>query len=166
MLDVTNTFHVYREHARHLRNTAFSTLENRNWDIDSDFDEINRILFDRLVLNRIPNLDIQTARDWENNNCFLVCASGGGFTAMISRNTPPDGHWDHAVTMLMKDDAQIAFQRFFDWDELGLIDYRYVYGIVRSCTKHPRITDHHILIPVDSIKICVNPSLVADGNGG
>lgn len=85
---------------------------------------------------------------------------------MISRSTPPDGYWDHPVKMLMKDEAQIAFQRFFDWDELGLIDYRYAYGIVRSCSRHPEIAGYHILIPVDSIKFYMNPSVQPARSGG
>ena len=161
MNNVTDVFQSYREHARHLRNTAFSTLQNRSWDISSDFDDVNAMLFDRLVLTRIPSLPYATALKWEDNDAFLIEASGGGFRGMISRNKGATGYWDHAIEMLMKGDAKIAFQRFFDWDELGLIDYRYVYGIIRESVRYPKLVDHHVLILTDQVEIIVNSQLLS-----
>ena len=157
---VTATFQNYREHARHLRNSAFSTLQDRNWDIASDFDEVNKVLFDRLVLSRIEKLAYESAIHWEENDAFLVEASGGGFRAMISRDKGATGYWDHPIETIMKGEATIAFQRYFDWDELGLIDFQYVYGIIRHCVRYPMIIEHHVLLQSDQVEIGVNPILV------
>ena len=40
MKDVTPIFETYRECARHLRNTYFSTRDNEDWDIIEDFEEV------------------------------------------------------------------------------------------------------------------------------
>ena len=157
--NVTNIFQTYREHARHLRNTAFPTLQNRNWDISLDFDDVNTLLFDRLVLNPIPTLAYELALKWEENDAFLIEATGGGFRAMISREKGATGYWDHAIEMLMKGEAKIAFQKYFDWDELGLINYQYVYGIIRESGRYPKSVDHHVLILTDQVELHLNPAL-------
>jgi hypothetical protein len=50
MEDVTSIFETYRECARHLRNTYFSTRDNEDWEVIEDFEEVARVLFERLVL--------------------------------------------------------------------------------------------------------------------
>ena len=163
---VTNLFEEYREHARHLRNTAFDTRDTQDWDVIENFDAVNEILFERLVLYRLPEGHFEQAKNWKNSSYFLIEPSGGGFPLMISRSKGHSGSWDHKVKMLMKDDAVIAFQEYFDWDSHGRIDFRYYYGIILSSKAHPELAGHHALIETNSAAIRPNPTRVEQGSGG
>ena len=156
---ITDIFENYRVHARHLRNTAFDTRETKDWDDVSDFNLVDRALFDTLVLGRLPSLDYQIASEWERNHAFLIHASGGGFRVMMSPSKGACGSWDHEIDILMKNEAKIAFLKYFDWDDHGTIDFRYFYGTVIQSEKYPDIIDHHLLIPTDSAEIYLNPKL-------
>lgn len=83
---------------------------------------------------------------------------------MISRGKGHSGNWDHKVKMLMKDDAVIAFQEYFDWDSHGRIDFRYYYGIILSSKAHPELAGHHALIETNSAAIRPNPTRVEQGD--
>ena len=155
--NVTKVFEEYREHARHLRNTAFVTRANLNWDIIEDFDAVNEVLFERLVLLRLPEGQYEKAKKWKDTSHFLIEPSGAGFPLMISRSKGASGHWDHKTKMLMKGDAIIAFHEYFDWDQQGLIDFRYYYAVILSSEKYPGLIGHHALIETNSAVITLNP---------
>lgn len=162
---ITDIFENYRVHARHLRNTAFNSRETKDWDVVSDFDVVDRTLFETLVLGRIPSLDYQIASNWETNHAFLIHASGGGFRVMMSPTQGACGSWDHEIDVLMKNDGMIAFLKYFDWDDHGTIDFRYYYGTVIQSDKYPDIIGHHLLIPTDSAEIYLNPMVTLKQNG-
>jgi hypothetical protein len=153
---VTNLFEEYREHARHLRNTAFDTRSSQDWGVIEDFDAVNEVLFERMVLYRLPEEHLEQAKNWKETSYFLIEPSGGGFSLMISRTEGSSGYWDHEVKMLMKDDAVIAFQDYFDWDQHGRIDFRYYHGIILSSKEHPDLAGHHALIETNSAEVRPN----------
>jgi len=163
---VTKLFEEYREHARHLRNTAFDTRGSQDWDVIEDFDAVNTVLFERLVLYRLPESHFEKAKNWKDTSYFLIEPSGGGFSPMISRSKGSSGYWDHPVTMLMKDDAVIAFHDYFDWDQHGRIDFRYYYGVILSSTAHPELAGHHALIETNSAEIRPNPGKAEQDEDG
>jgi hypothetical protein len=99
---VTSLFEEYREHARHLRNTAFDTRGKKDWDMIEDFDAVNAVLFERLVLYRLPEGHYEQAKNWKSSSYFLIEPSGGGICPMISRTKGSCGSWDHEVKVLMK----------------------------------------------------------------
>ena len=152
-IDVTKTFETYREASRHLRNTFFSTRESGDWDVIEDFDAVDKVLFDRLVLGRIlPNGG--TIEDVAiRMNKFLIEPSGVGLSAMISRDAPASGYWDHPVGTLLPGEAELAFREYFDWDKHGLIDLRYYRVTVISSSKYPEIQGHDALIETIHAKI-------------
>jgi len=151
MKDVTSFFETYRECARHLRNTYFSTRENHDWNIIEDFQEVARILFQRLVLCRLvverfcdghfePELESMV-----KDNRIIIVPSSPRMPVMISRDLS-GGYWDYPIGYLEPDDAQIAFREYFDWDECGLIDFRYYLGVILSSSKYPEVIGHRVLI--------------------
>ncbi len=160
MKDVTAIFETYRECARHLRNTYFSTRDNEDWDIIEDFEVVSSVLLERLVLGRlaeerccdgyVPELQ-NTIKD---NRIKLVPASDR-IPVMISRDSTGSGnkYWDHPITQLETDDAEIAFREYFDWDQFGLIDFRYYLGTIISSSKYPQISGHQVLIETIYVKV-------------
>ncbi len=147
MRNVTGLFERYRECARHLRNTYFSTVESKNWEVIEDFDDINAVLFERMVLFKLED-------SWSDRLCkermreFLRLVPSGvyGARVMISRERKNTGSWDHPITRLAPDDAEIAFTDYFDWDDHALIDFRYYRGEILQSNKHPEIVGHELFI--------------------
>lgn len=155
---ITNIFEDYREHARHLRNTAFDTRSTQDWGGVENFTAVDEVLFERLVLYRLPEAHYEQAKNWKDTSYFLIEPSGGGFPLMISGSKGgSSGTWDHQVKMLLKGDAVIAFWKYFDWDQHGRIDFRYYYGVILSSKKYPELAGHHALIETNSAEILACP---------
>jgi len=144
-IDVTSTFENYRECARHIRNSYFSTRESKDWDVVEDFDEVDRVLFQRLVLYRLADNYDSALERAVPENCLLIVPSSQRMPLMISREKK-GGYWDYPLDCIESGDAQIAFREYFDWDQHGLIDFRYYRGLILSSAKHPEITGHEVLI--------------------
>lgn len=126
--DVTFLFETYRECARHLRNTYFSTRESQDWEVVEDFEEVARVLFARMVLYKLQeSYDPALATAVEDNRILIVPESNA-MPLMISREKRGGGYWDHPVESLQKGEATIAFREYFDWDQHALIDFRYYRG--------------------------------------
>jgi len=145
-LDVTPLFETYRECARHLRNTCFSTRESQDWLIVEDFEEVARVLFARLVLLRLGGgRDVALESAVENDRILIVPASSA-LPLMISRDRHGGGYWDHPVTCLEEGDARIAFRDYFDWDQHALVDFRYYHGVILDSERYPDLAGHEVLI--------------------
>lgn len=155
-LDVTRIFDAYREAARHLRNTSFSTRDSGDWDTIEDFEIVNEVLFDRMVLRRIPPEVTPVPSEAIEMNKFLLEPSGVGMSAMISRDRPAAGSWDHPIETLMPGDAVLAFREYFDWDQHGLIDFRFYRARILESSRHPDLEGHEALIETIHAKIIYN----------
>jgi len=151
MKDVTPLFETYRECARHLRNTYFSARENSDWNIIEDFEEVARVLFERLVLCRMAeerSCDGHFEPELEGiikDNKITIVPSSQRMPVMISRDLS-GGYWDYPIAYLEPGDAEIAFREYFDWDQFALIDFRYYLGVIISSPKYPEIIGHQVLI--------------------
>lgn len=101
IIDATKIFESYREASRHLRNTFFSTRDSCDWAVIEDFDAVDKVLFDRLVLWRILPDGGTIAEDAIPMNKFLIEPSGAAMSAMISRDAPASGYWDHPINTIL-----------------------------------------------------------------
>ena len=144
--DVTSLFETYRESARHLRNTYFSTRDSKDWQIIEDFDEVARVLFARLVLYRLRDGYDATLETAVENNHIMIVPAAEQMPVMISRDKHGGGYWDHPLERLQRGDATIAFRDYFDWDQHSLIDFRYYHGVILHSSVHPEIAEHEVLI--------------------
>jgi len=147
MRNVTEVFERYRECARHLRNTYFSTIQSKDWECIEDFDAVDEVLFERMVLQRLedawsPRLTKARMKEFLR----LVPSSESGVPVMISCEKEQSGVWDHPLTRLAPGDAEIAFTSYFDWDQHALIDLRYYKGQILASQKHPAIVGHALFI--------------------
>ena len=152
-INVTSYFETYREAARHLRNTYFSTRDTESWDVVDDFRVVDRLLFERLVLFRIPTGNISVTHQDIQSFRFRIHPNGSGIPIMISRTVGSSGYWDHSITSLLPNDAEIAFLEYFDWDQHALIDFRYYRCTIIDSVRHPEIRGHHALIQTSNAQV-------------
>jgi hypothetical protein len=159
--DVTALFENYRECARHLRNTFFSTRETKDWDTVDDFTAVARVLFERLVLYRLQQNYSRMLDTAVHDHRLLIVPAAERMPLMISREKHGGGYWDHPVQHLARGDARIAFLAYFDWDEHSLIDFRYYHGVILESETHPELADHQVFIETIYGRVHFDPTNVA-----
>ncbi len=141
-MKITNQFEQYKEASRHIWNTYFLKEGKATWEDYEIFEEIERLLFERIVLtslglNRSTPFDGRfkvTARD--GHNCLPI---------MVNR-TSDGGYWDHLVTALIDDNYGMDFLEYFDFDQLSIKDNRYIIAKIIFSQKHPEINGHKAMI--------------------
>src|SRR5258705_436239 len=125
--DISNIFDHYRVSARAIWNTAFwPDADFRNWNTIEQFDEIQRLLFDELVLSKVD-------REWpmqdlfRNAIPFFHIVPRGHEPIMIQnpRSEAATGYWDHPVNSIMPGQAELLFIAYFDWNRLDYAELRY-----------------------------------------
>lgn len=145
--DVTDLFEAYRECARHVRNTSFSTRESKDWNTVDSFTEVADLLFRRLVLDALGGTTWDPALPQAiGQNRLLIVPAAERMPVMVSREKTADGYWDHPVQYLEPDMAVIAYREYFDWDPHALVDFRYYRGVILSSGRHPEIVEHEVLV--------------------
>ena len=128
MRDVSGILDYYRVSARGIWNTAFwPDTDFRNWDSADRFDEIQRILFSELVLAKL-------GKEWPVDDVFRtpipflqVVPSSHTIPIMIQnpRSDQSSGYWDHPLNRISPGEAEMNFLRYFDWNRLDYVDFRY-----------------------------------------
>ena len=147
--DISNIFNHYRVSARAIWNTAFwPDPDFRNWDSIDRFHEIEKLLFDELVLAKID-------REWPPHELFQaaipffhIVPSGAGMRIMIQnpRSERATGYWDHPVDVALRGEAELLFIAYFDWDQMNYIDLRYYRVKIASFDAHPEVVGRDALI--------------------
>jgi len=150
MKDISSVFDHYRASARAIWNTAFwPDPDFRNWDSIDQFHEIEKLLFQELVLAKV-------GREWPLCDLFenaipffqIVPSVVHGTPIMIQNPRPGalTGYWDDPVNLIKPREAELLFIEYFDWDELDYIDLRY-YRIKIACfDAHPELVGREALI--------------------
>jgi hypothetical protein len=128
MKDVTDILDHYRMAARSVWNTAFWPVpELRNWDSDERFDEIQRILFEELVLRQLN-------RQWPAEDIFRkpipflhVVPASPSVPIMIQKPRPDtrNQYWDDPVNRIERGESELHFCEYFDWNRMAYRDLLY-----------------------------------------
>jgi len=150
MKDVSIVFDHYRSSARAIWNTAFwPDPDFRNWDSIDQFHEIEKLLFQELVLAKMD-------REWPLCDLFVnaipflqvVPSIAHGTPIMIQNPRPsaPTGYWDDPVGLIEPRQADLLFIAYFDWNEMDYIDLRYYRVKIASFDAHPELVGREALI--------------------
>ncbi len=150
MKDVSGIFDHYRMSARAIWNTAFwPDHDFRNWDSIDQFHQIEKLLFQELVLAKVD-------RNWPLQDLFgkaisffqIVPSLVHGTPIMIQNPRPgaPTGYWDDPVKLVKPEEAEMLFIAYFDWNEMDYIDLRYYRVKITSFDTHPEVVGREALI--------------------
>jgi hypothetical protein len=157
-MDITNNITRFREAARHLWNTYFLERAERDkdWDLRDQFSNVYVDLFNSLVKYDLPESVSSIPHLWNGENKVLseyqVKGKNKTLAAMINRTLPATGYWDHPIQQIKSDETDVRLISFFDWDELGFRDMRYLrVRIVASPNKE--LIGRDALIEADSCNI-------------
>jgi hypothetical protein len=150
MKDVSSVFDHYRSNARAIWNTAFWPDQDfRNWDSIEQFHEIEKLLFQELVLAKVD-------REWPLCDLFVNAITFFQIAPSIAHGTPiliqnprpgaPTGYWDDPVNLIKPREAELVFIAYFDWDQMDYIDLRYYRVKIVSFDAHPELVGREALI--------------------
>ncbi len=148
--DVTSIFDHHRVSARAIWNTAFwPDHEFRNWDSIAQFHEIEKLLFQELVLAKVD-------REWPLQNIFESAIPFFQVVPSIAHGTPiliqkprqgaPTGYWDEPVNLVKPEQAELLFVAYFDWNQMDYIDLRYYRVKIASFDPHSELVGREALI--------------------
>jgi len=148
--DVSGIFDHYRMSARAIWNTAFWPDQDfRNWDSIEQFHEIEKLLFQELVLAKVD-------REWPLQKLFgnaipffhVVPSLVHGTPILIQKPRPgaPTGYWDDPVNLVQPGQGKLIFIAYFDWNEMDYIDLRYYRAKIARFDTHSELVGREALI--------------------
>jgi hypothetical protein len=142
-MDITSSFLLYRETARHVWNTAFvGHIPNVDWNARDGFCDACLSLFKEIVL--VPSgLDPECSQADYASPAFvyesIVLKPKGpslAFPILINREKGVDsGYWDHPIDVFSNKDGLLKFSKFFDWNDLAKRDFQYVMTKIESSNQ-------------------------------
>lgn len=119
-----------------------NALNDKNWEIDTIFAQLNAALFRAMVAKRF---ELGEARYGEVNPDIGVNLKYKQ-TVPIQVNRGIDtGYWDFPLKEVSPQ-VRLSFIDFFDWDSLGIRDYQYVRTKIEEWPEHPEAVGKQGLI--------------------
>jgi hypothetical protein len=157
MRDISSIFDHYRVSASAIWNTAFwPDPDFRNWDSIDQFRDIEKLLFQELVLAKLE-------REWPLQKIFADAIPFFRVVPTIEHGTPimiqkprsgaPRGYWDDPVNAVKPAEAELIFIAYFDWNEMDYIDLRYYRVKIASFSAHPELIGREALIDRQSAAV-------------
>jgi len=146
--DISSIFDHYRVSARTIWNAAlWPDADFRNWDSLEQFDQIQELLFEELVLGKV-------GREWPRQNLFEKAIP---FFRVIPRGHVPiliqnprsgtaTGYWDHPVNSIKPEQTKLLFIAYFDWNRMDYADLRYYRVRIASFDAQPELAGRDALI--------------------
>jgi len=153
--DITAIFDHYRVSARSIWNTAFwPDPQLREWDFIDAFDDIQRILFDSLVLSKIDK-EFSTEHLFRKAIPFIhISPSAGRCPIMIQNPRGPNmtGYWDDPVNQISASHVKMHFIDFFDWNRMAVRDFHYYHVSITRFDEHPHLVGREALIETHYVR--------------
>ena len=154
MKDVTKLFNNFREASRHLGNTQYVPSENDLWNKRDAFFEVCVLLFQHQVCTP---LDIEYDHaEWfcEPVSLFKLIPPGSKLPIMINRVPEVDhGYWDHEIVAVEPDEFDLTFIGYFDWDDEGVIDHKYIMCRITGAKSQASVVGHTALVESQYVAI-------------
>lgn len=150
MREVTNLMDHYRIVAQTIWNVGFwPKPELQNWDSWDRFEEIKRLLFNSLVVAQLQEGD-ECCKDLSTVNQIyqVVPSDPGPVPIMIHRPREGDRnrYWDDPVNEIKASDAELHFLDYFDWNDMGYVDFRYYRVRIAAFPSQPHLVGREALV--------------------
>jgi hypothetical protein len=73
---------------------------------------------------------------------------------MVQRPSKEGRYWDDPVTSLRAlPGLSLHFIDYFDWDELGCLDFQFAWVKIAACSEHQHLVGRHALVDVHYIQM-------------
>jgi len=156
MQEKTPLLNTYRECARGVWNNFLRP--------EADFDRVDAFsalcdrLFAELVLRPLGKLGYRKAAAGEPYPFLRVVPTADPVPIMISRPSQ-DGnkYWDDPVTKVGQEGVKLLLIDYFDWDQIGFIDFQYYRVKVIGFDQHPHLVGREALLDVHHAQVVFEP---------
>ena len=162
MRDVTHFMDHYRVVARTLWNAGFwSQPYLQNWDSRDHFRQTRKLLFNALVMARLDETDEVCTDLGAVPDRTLQVVPLDSATVPIRIQRPREGdqshnhYWDDPVKEIKASDAKLVFIDYFDWNEMGYIDFQYYKVRIVSFACQPHLVGREALLEHQNAKVFV-----------
>jgi hypothetical protein len=156
MVDITEDVGRYREAARHLWNSSFR-VGSADWDARDRFGVVARALFDGLVLlpHGIGDAHLPAMSEPRPGHFarIAVVPASGDVPIMINRGSGASGYWDDPVSRFAAESMSLRLVDFFDWDELGMRELRFVRAQIVDSAAHPHLVGRYALLDCEHVRL-------------
>lgn len=158
MRDITDIVQGYRECACHVWNTHFLPA-SPDWDERDRFADACVALFRGLVLLPLGR-DVDLQPDYRQPLLplrFVRVFPATNAEVIVNREVD-SGYWDWGNPMprVEKDDMDLRFIHFFDWNLLGPRDFEFVRVLIATSEKFPAASGKHALIRSTEVTFSYN----------
>jgi hypothetical protein len=155
---------LFRLASRELFNQYFHIHDpyiNNGWEYYERFKEVEKILFQKMVTEPSSIEDIEYGDP--HHNIIVQLRDIDSAPIMINRGID-SGYWDYPITQISKD-IKMIFINFFDWDQLGYRDYKYVKTKILGCPFNSELSGKQALIEVEYVRFagCKGPVIADTG---
>jgi hypothetical protein len=135
----------FRLASRELFNHFFrisNPYDNDGWQLKDRFSIVEATLFEKLVTEPadLPKVDYGTLQ----TAILVLLKDAQSVPAMVNREVS-SGYWDFGLREITSD-ARLGFVSYFDWDQLGYRDNRYVRVQIEQWPAHLEAVGKHALI--------------------
>jgi hypothetical protein len=162
--DITSSVANFREAARHLWNCHyFPTLDAKfPFDQKDSFDRVAGELFHSLVLEQFGFEDLALAPESASppapmRRLFVMPSAPGGAPILINRDRARShGYWDHSMKSIRPDEATLLMAGFFDFDCVGLRDFKYLKVFIAAASPKLDIAGRWALFDFEYARISID----------
>ncbi len=142
---LAQSMNQFRIASRELFNHFFRVddpYNNNGWDAERRFADVQKVLFDKLV----AEVHLETSEDYglTNREIVVQLSQVDEAPAQINRELK-SGYWDFPLSTIGRQ-ARMLFVSYFDWDQLGYRDNKYVQVEIESWPMHPETGGKRALI--------------------
>ncbi len=131
---------------------------------DADFDRVDafsalcEILLAELVLRPLGKAGHRKAAPGDPYPFLRVVPTADSVPIMINRPSQ-DGnkYWDDPVTRVGQEGVKLLLIDYFDWDQMGFIDFQYYRVRVIGFDQHPHLVGREALLDVHHAKVVFEP---------
>jgi hypothetical protein len=150
MKNITDLMDHYRDVARLIWNFGFRAVpELQNWDSRDRFEEIKKLLFRSLVVERLDGWEPGHEISAETEQALHVVPSSADSTPIMihhPRERDRNRYWDDPVNRIRATDAELHFLDYFDWDDMASADFQYYRVRIGSFPAQPHLAGREALL--------------------
>ena len=164
MNNINHLLMRYRECARSMWNVYFMDQGSHvDWELCDEYEEICGRLFDSLVLNCLGR-SAKKSRSFDQSPEFMpflrvVPSVTSGVRIYINREKKSSPYWDHPITIIQPNDADMRFIDFFDFAKLDVRDFRYIRVRIINSTRDADLIGRDGLIECNDVTVFFDPTV-------
>jgi hypothetical protein len=162
--DITSSVANFREAARHLWNCHYRPILDTQYPFDQrdSFSRVVGELFRSLVLEELGLENLTLAPECVSPptpipHLFVTPSASGGAPILINRDRAQShGYWNHPKKSIRADEATLLMARFFDFDCVGLRDFKYLEVFIAAASPDLDIAGRWALFDFEYARVSID----------